>query len=205
MIMSFLMIKRRVIMQRLSLVFILIAFAVWGMTGCKPGLLPTEDTGKPKVTLERVEIMRLAPWVELPAPTLMGLGFIFNVDNPSTYNIKLENYKFAVSFEAPGSGEYMTLSTATTYDNLYFGPKTVSQYRVVEFLDSRGVQLALMLPNQVKMQALRLNPNELTKKWFTTIGDFPFGIKVSEGMAVFSSDGAKGDIFVPFEGKFPEK
>jgi hypothetical protein len=193
-------------MRRLMFILLLVSFlAVWGMTGCKPGLLPTEDAGKPKVTLERVEIMRLAPWVDLPAPTIMGLGYVFNVENPSGYNIKLENFKFAVSFEAPGTKEYMTLSTATTYDNMFFGPKTVSQYRVVDFLDSRGVQLALLLPNQAKMKALTLNANELAKTWFTTIGDFPFGINVGEGMAVFSSDGAKGDFFVPFEGKFPKK
>ncbi|NWG02210.1 MAG: hypothetical protein HXY44_05080 [Syntrophaceae bacterium] len=192
-------------MRRLLLILIMITFAVWGIAACKPGLLPTEDPGKPKITLERVEISRLAPWVELPAPTIMGLGFLFNISNPSSYPIKLENFKFAVSFEAPGTGEYMTLSTATTYDNIYFAPKTVSQYRVVEFLDSRGVQLALLLPNQVKMKALNLNANELAKKWFTTIGDFPFGINVGEGMAVFSSEGIKGDFFVPFEGKFPKK
>ena len=62
-----------------------------------------------------------------------------------------------------------------------------------------------MLPNRPKLEALKLDPKELTKKWYTTIGDFPFGIKVGEGMAVFSSEGVKGDLFVPFEGKFPKK
>jgi len=193
-------------MRRLLLILIMFTFAIWGMTACKPGLLPTEGAGKPKVTLERVDLSRLGPWVDLPAPTLMGLGFVFNVDNPSSYPIKLENFKFAVLFEAAPK-EYMTLSTATTYDNIYFAPKTISQYRVVEFLDSGGVWRALMLPNVVKMQALKLDPKELTKKWFTTIGsgDFPFGIMAAEGMAVFSSEGVKGDFFVPFEGKFPKK
>jgi len=186
---------------------VLLSFAIWGTTACKPGLLPTEKGGKPKVTLERVDLMRLGPWVEIPAPVIAGLGFVFNVDNPSSYPIKLENFKFAVSFEAPGTKEYMVLSTATTYDQIYFAPKTVSQYRVVEFLDSGGVWRALMMPNVVKMQALKLDAKELTKKWFTTIGsgDFPFGIMATEGMAVFSSEGAKGDFFVPFEGKFPKK
>jgi len=193
-------------MRRLLSVLIVVMLAVWGMTACKPGLLPTEEAGQPKVTLERVDLMRLGPWVDLPAPVIMGLGFVFNVHNPSSHAIKLENYKFAVMFEAV-PGEYMTLSTATTYDNLYFAPKSVSQYRVVEFLDSGGVWRALSMPNVPKMQALKLNADELTKKWFTTIGsgDFPFGVKVAEGMAVFSSEGIKGDFFVPFEGKFPKK
>ena len=193
-------------MRRLLLIFSLMMLAVWGMTGCcKPGLLPTEDSGKPKVTLERVEIMRLVPWTELPAPTLLPLGFVFNIENPSGYSIKLENFKFAVYFEAPGSGEYMVLSTATTYDTMVLAPRSVSQYRVVDILDSGAVWRALMLPNRPKLDALKLDPKELTKEWYTKIGDFPFGIKASEGMAVFSSEGVKGDIFAPFEGKFPKK
>ncbi|OGP69118.1 MAG: hypothetical protein A2169_15840 [Deltaproteobacteria bacterium RBG_13_47_9] len=136
----------------------------------------------------------------------MGLGFVFNVDNPSSVPIKLENFKFAVLFEGVPN-EYMVLSMATTYDTIYFAPKTVSQYLVIEFLDSGGVWRALLIPNRPALERLKLDPKELTKKWFTTIGsgDFPFGIKAAEGMAVFSSEGVKGDFFVPFEGKFPKK
>ena len=191
--------------QLFRLIFVVI-LVVCGMAACKPGLLPTEDAGKPKVTLERVELMRLGPWVDLPAPVMMGLGFVFNVDNPSSYPIKLENFKFAVLFEG-APNEYMVLSTATTYDTIYFAPKTVSQYRVVEFLDSGGAMRALLIPNRPALLRLNLDVNELTKKWFTTIGsgDFPFGIKAAEGMAVFSSEGVKGDFFVAFEGTFPKK
>lgn len=189
-------------MRRLFLILMLVAFAVWGITACKPGLLPTEEAGKPNITLERVDIMRLVPFEELPKPTLMGLGYVFNVDNPSDRTIKLENFKFAVSFEAT-PGEYMILGTVTTYDQIYFAPKSVSQYRVVDVTDSGAVWRTLMLPNRPKVEALKLDPKELTKKWFTTIGDFPFGIKTIEGMAVFSSEGK--ELFIPFEGKFPKK
>lgn len=181
-------------------------FGISGMMGCA-GLRPTEDAGKPKITLERVDLMRMAPWVELPAPTLMALGFVYNVDNPSSYPIKLENIKFSVLFEAPGTNEFMTISTATVYDQIIFAPKSVSQYRVVEFIDSGGVMRALLIPNRPALVRLGLEVNPLTKEWFTKIatGDFPFKIKAAEGMAVFSSEGAKEDIFVPFEGIFPKK
>ena len=192
-------------MRKPLLMLLIMIFGISGLMGCA-GLRPTDDAGMPKITLERVDLMRLGPWVEIPAPTMMALGFVFNVDNPSSYPIKLENCKFAVLFEAVPN-EYMTLSTATVYDNIYFAPKTVSQYRVVEFLDSGGIWRALMIPNRPKLEELKLDPKELTKKWVTTIGsgDFPFGIKVAEGMAVFSSEGAKGDFFVPFEATFPKK
>jgi len=194
-------------MRRLLLMVIVITFAIWGITACKPGLLPTEGVGKPKVTLERVELSRLGPWVDLPAPVIMGLGFVFNVDNPSSYPIKLENFKFALLFEAPGTNEFLVISTATVYDQIYFAPKTVSQYRVVEFVDSGGVMRALLIPNRPALLRLNLEVNALTKEWFTKIGtgEFPFKIKAGEGMAVFSSDGVKGDFFVPFEGSFPKK
>ena len=188
-------------MRRLLLIVIMIAFAVWGMTACKPGLLPTEEVGKPKVTLDRVEIVRLVPFEELPKPSLMSLAYVFNIENPSGYNIKLESFKFGVFFEA--AGEYMYLSTATTYDTMYFPPKTVSQYRVVDIIDSRGVQLSLLVPNAPKMQALKLVAGDVIRNWYTKIGDFAFGIKVGEGQATFSTE--KGDVIVPFEGKFPKK
>ena len=70
------------------------------MTACKPGLLPTEGTGKPKVTLERVDVQSYFPWADLPARTPLALAYVFNIENPSGYNVKLENFKFTTFFEA---------------------------------------------------------------------------------------------------------
>jgi hypothetical protein len=189
-------------MRRLLLILSLIAFAVWGMSACKPGLLPTEDAGKPKVTLERVEIVSYFPWTDLPARTPLILGYVFNIDNPSGYDIKLENFKFSTFFEAV-PGEYLSISTPTTYDTMYFPPKTVSQYRVVNVMDSAVINLSLLVPNAPKMQALKLKSADVIKDWYTKIQDFAFGIKVGEGQATFSTE--KGDVIVPFEGKFPKK
>ena len=188
-------------MRRLAIVLMIIAVGVFGMTACKPGLLPTEDPGKPRVTLERVEIARLVPWVELPAPTLLGMGYLFNIENPSGYNVKLENFKFTIFFEG-APGQYLSVSLPTTYDTMYFPPKTVSQYRVVDILDSGAVWRSLIIANRPQMDALKLDPVATIKNWYAKVGDFGFGIRVGEGMAVFSSE--KGDIFVPFEGKFPK-
>src|SRR4030042_1070974 len=127
--------KRRFIMRRLFLILIMFTFAIWGMTACKPGLLPTEEVGKPKVTLERVEVQSYFPWADLPARTPMVLGFVFNVQNPSGYNILLDNIKFTVSFEA-APGQYIEINTPVAYDRIYFPPKTTSQYRIASPMDS---------------------------------------------------------------------
>jgi hypothetical protein len=189
-------------MRRLLLILIVLVFGVWGMTGCKPGLLPTEDAGKPKITLDRVEVMSYFPWAELPARTPMALGFVWNVKNPSGYTIMLDNIKFTVSFEA-APGKYIEIATPTYYDRVYFPPNTSSQYRIVSIMDSVTMRLTLLVAQAPKIQALDLKADDVIKNWYSKIGDFDFGIKMSEGMAVFSTD--KGDVFVSFEGKFPNK
>jgi len=189
-------------MRRLLLILIIVTFAVWGLTACKPGLLPTEEGGKPKVTLDRVEIVSYFPWTDLPARTPLVLGYVFNIENPSGYNIKLENFKFSTFFEAV-PGEYMSISTPTTYDMAYFSPKTTSQYRVVNVIDSAVINVSLLVPNAPAMARLNLKSADVIKDWYTKIQDFGFGIKVGEGQATFSTE--KGDVIVPFEGKFPTK
>jgi hypothetical protein len=70
-------------------------------------------------------------------------------------------------------------------------------------MDSVTMRLTLLVAQAPKIQALNLKADDVIKNWYSKIGDFGFKIAVSEGMAVFSSE--KGDIFVPFEGKFPKK
>ena len=189
-------------MRRLLFVLIMLTLAISWLSACKPGLLPTADSGMPKVTLERIEVQSYFPWVDLPARTPLALGYVFNIHNPSDYNIRLENFKFSTLFEA-APGEFLSMTTPTTYDRIYFPPHTVSQYLVVDILDSATINVSLAVANAQKVQALNLNRAEVIKNWYSKVGDFAFGIKVSEGMAVFSSE--KGDIFAPFEDMFPKK
>jgi hypothetical protein len=114
----------------------------------------------------------------------------------------LDNIKFTVSFEA-APGKYIEIATPTYYDRIYFPPNTTSQYRIVNVVDSGTIRLTLLVAQATKVQELKLNPADLIKDWYAKVGDFKFGIKVSEGMAVFSTE--KGDVFVPFEGTFPKK
>ena len=189
-------------MRRLGSMLIIIALGILVLTACKPGLLPIDDPGKPQVTLERVEVASTFPWVDLPARTPLALGFVFNINNPSGYNVMLDNMKFSFSFEVTPE-YYVELNTPVSYDRIYFPPQTSSQYRIVSVMDSAVINGKLAVTQGVKLQALNLKPADTIKNWYEKIGDFAFGIKVLEGMAVFSSE--KGDIFVPFEGKFPVK
>ncbi len=189
-------------MRKVLFVLMMVALAVWGLTACKPGLLPTRETGKPMVTLERVEVAGSFPWTDLPARTPLILAFVFNINNPSGYNIMLDNMKFAYSFEV-NPNYYIEMNVPVSYDRIYFPPNTTSQYRIVNTIDSAVVIGKLMVTQGAKLQSMDLKPMDVLKNWYAKIGDFAFGIKVGEGMAVFSTE--KGDVFVPFDGKFPKK
>jgi hypothetical protein len=179
----------------------MIALGLMNLTGCMPCLLPTDDPGKPKVTLERVEVASSFPWVDLPARTPLALGFVFNIENPSGYNVMLHDFKFSYSFEVNPS-YFVEVNVPVSYDRIYFPPKTTSQYRIVSIIDSAVLNGKLAVTQGSKLQALNLKPADVIKDWYAKIGDFAFGIKVTEGTAVFSSE--KGEVFVPFEGKFPK-
>ena len=189
-------------MRRILWLVMIVTLGVSGMTACKPGLLPTDDAGKPKVTLERVDVAGAFPWADPPARNPLALAFVFNIENPSGYNIMLDNIKFAYSFEVKPD-YYIEMNIPMAYDRIYFPPKTTSQYRIVNIIDSAVITGKLMVTQGAKLQALDLKPIDVIKNWYAKVGDFAFGIKVGEGMAVFSSE--KGDLFVPFEGKFPKK
>jgi len=189
-------------MRRILIVLLVAGLAVWGMTACKPGLLPTEETGKPKVTLDRVEVVGAFPWADLPARIPLVLSFVFNINNPSGYNVLLENFKFAFSFEV-AKDKYIELNIPVVYDLVYFPAKTTSQYRVVSIVDSAVIAGKLAVTQGPLLQSLNLKPVDVIKDWYAKIGDFAFGIQVGEGQATFSTE--RGDIIVPFEGNFPKK
>ena len=189
-------------MRRILLLLLIVGITVWGLTACKPGLLPTEDAGEPKVTLERVETAGVFPWADPPARNPLALAFVFDIENPSGYAIMLDNFKFAYSFEVKPD-YYIEMNVPVAYDRIHFSPKTTSQYRIVNIIDSAVITGKLMVTQGAKLQTLDLKPADLIKNWYAKIGDFAFGIKVEEGMAVFTTE--KGDVFVPFEGTFPKK
>jgi hypothetical protein len=52
-----------------------------------------------------------------------------------------------------------------------------------------------------RVLALGLKPADVVKEWWEKIGDFSYGIKVTEGVAMFNG----GSLIVPVEDRFPKK
>jgi hypothetical protein len=74
---------------------------------------------------------------------------------------------------------------------------------VVSILDSAIVPGTLAVTSGYRLGALKLRAPDVVKKWWETVGDFSFGIKVTEGTATFSTpDDTK---IVTFDAQFPKK
>lgn len=175
----------------------LVALAVAGCATMPGAAGPSQS---PQVKLDRVEVASYFPYAPPPARVPLVLGFIFDVNNPNESPVTLEEMKFTVSFEAK-PGEYFALNTPTVYEKMYIPGKTTNQLRVTTVLDSLVVPGNLAVTSGTRVSNLGLKPGDMVKEWWEKIGDFPFGIRVSEGVALFNG----ASTVVPFEDTFPKK
>ncbi len=179
-----------------GIVFLLVTLAVAGCATMPGGGGAVQA---PQVRLERVEVASYFPYAAPPARVPLVLGFIFAVSNPNDSPVALEEMKFTVSFAAM-PGEYFALNTPTLYERMYIPGKTTNQLRVVTIFDSLVAPGNLAVTSGTRVTALGLKPGDVVKDWWEKIGDFSFGIKVSEGVALFNG----ASMVVSFEGTFPK-
>lgn len=172
------------------------------VAGCASLQATGGSAQSPQVQLERVEVASYFPYAAPPARVPLVLGFIYRLQNPNDFPVTLEELKFTVSFEAK-PGEYFPLNTPIVYETMHIPGKTTNQLRVTAILDSLIVPGNLAVTSGQRVTALGLKPVDVVKEWWEKIGDFPFGIKASEGVAIFASP--SGSVLVPFEGTFSKK
>jgi hypothetical protein len=184
--------------KALPIAIMVVFSAGWGLIGhATAAKLQT-----PTVELERVEVQSYFPYAEKPARVPLVLAFIFKITNPNTFKVGLEDLKFTYGFEGK-PGEYFDLNTPTVFDTMSIPGKTTNQLRVVSVLDSMVVPSTLAVASGFRIQALELKIPDVVKMWWEQIGDFSFGIRVTEGVASFTSE--QGDALATFEGTFPKK
>jgi hypothetical protein len=183
--------------RRLKGVLLLVTLAV---AGCATMAGTGGTPQSPRVKLERVEVASYFPYAAPPARVPLVLGFVFGVNNPNESPVALEEMKFTVSFEGK-PGEYFALNTPTVYEKMYIPGKTTNELRVTMLLDSLVVPGNLAVTSGTRVSNLGLKPGDMVKDWWEKIGDFSFGIKVDEGVALFNG----GSMVVPFEDTFPKK
>ena len=198
--------KRSIILTCLS-IFVAAAMLA-GCAGMSAAPAPTQQNFKPPVvTLDSMEVAhafgywyfsnKVQPTKGNPdnvgAP--LELAFIFNVENPNEYPVKMENLKFTIAFEE------FDLNTVSSTETMWIPAGKTNELRVPAMFDTRQTLLTLLLPGAMMLKEKGVTPWDELEKWWTGAPDFSFPVSVKEGSAIFKA----GDVVkvVPFEATFP--
>lgn len=190
-----------------SLTMFAVLAALLGFT-----VIPALAFEAPVITLDRVEVASIQPFFvkprvgfkdekdtgkDLPVGSIMSLAYILNIKNPNKEPVMLDEMTFTAEFEG------FEVNTANVYEDSWIPGGKTNQLRVVltnEALPTIG-SLSVGAGNVAKLQEMKTTPAEIVKKWWETIGDFPFPITVVGGSALFKDEKGK-EVQAAFSGKF---
>ncbi len=197
-----------------TLVVVLVSVALlWGCSGV-PAKTTEGHFKEPVVTLSHAEVVNYWGWwyfAQSVEPTAgeagnhgapLNLAFIFDMENPNPFPVRMDSLKFTVAFEE------FELNTVQTMDTQWIPPGKTNQLRVHAMFDGRQSMLSLLVTGGFRLQEKGLGTGAgaaLTQleKWWTTIPEFGFDIFLKEGSAVFTANGLVK--VVPFEAQYPPK
>ena len=184
--------KRSFILTCLSVVVIAAM-----LSGCAGTMVtPTQQNFKaPVVTLDSMEVAhafgywyfskKIKPTKGKPdnvgAP--LDLAFIFNIENPNEYAVKMENLKFTVAFEE------FDLNTVASTDTMWIPAGKTNQVRVHAHFDVRQSLLSLLVTGGFKLKAKGTNAWDQLEKWWTGIPEYDVPVHVKAGAALFEAGG----------------
>ena len=172
------------------------------MTGCA-GMQakPSESNFKaPVVSLEFVEVAHYWGWwyfSKKVKPTMgdagnngapLDLAFVFNIENPNSYPVSLEELKFTVAFEE------FDLNTVSSQELQWIPPGKTNQLRVHAMFDDRQSLLSLLVVGGFKLKEKtgKAGAGAALKQlgaWWKAAPEAAFPIHVKEGAAIFKADG----------------
>ena len=196
--------KRSIILKWLSVVAII---ALIG--GCATIPKPTEKNFEvPVVTLDSVEVAhafgywyfsnKVKPTKGKPdnvgAP--LELAFIFNIENPNEYPVKMDNLKFTIAFEE------FDLNTVGSTDTMWIPAGKTNQLRVDAHFDVRQSLLSLLVTGGFKLKEKGISAWDQLEKWWTEIPEYSIPVHVKGGSAIFQADGLTK--VSTFQATFPE-
>lgn len=197
------------------LICLAVAAAVALFSGCA-GMMtkPTQQNFKaPTVSLDSVEVAHYWGWWYFSKkikPTVgtagnygapLDLAFIFNIQNPNDYPIRMDELKFTVAFEN------FDLNTVSSTETQWIPAGKTNQLLVHAMFDGRQSLLSLLVTGGFKLKAKtgKAGPGAALKQlgtWWKKIPEFGFPVFVKDGSAIFKADGL--DKVVSFKAKFPK-
>ena len=167
-----------------------------GWMGCAAMMSkPTEENFKnPVVTLDSMEVAHaFGYWYFAKSvnptkgePEAVGapldLAFTFNIENPNTFPVKLENLKFTVAFED------FDLNTVGISAVQWIPPQKTNQIVVHAHFDVQQSLSSLLVTGGFKLKEKEIDAWDALEKWWKGIPKYEVPVQVKEGSAVFKAD-----------------
>jgi hypothetical protein len=161
----------------------------------------------PKVTLSHVEVPYYTGYWHFGnkvEPTKGKAGnygapiifsFIYEIENPNDYAVKLDGFSFTVYFED------FEVNTVMSPETMWIPAGKANQLRVPAVFDTQQTLNTLMLPGAMKLKEKGVTAWDVLEKWWTGAPDFSFPVSAKEGSAIFKA----GDLtkVTTFEATFP--
>ena len=171
--------------------------------------VPTEQNFKaPVVTLNSVEIAHYWGWWYFSskvAPTKgtagnygapLDIAFVFDIQNPNSYPVLLDELKFTVAFEE------FDLNSLSSTELQWIPAGKTNQIRVHGMFDGRQSLLSLLVTGGFKLKEKGIGAFDQLEKWWFGAPESTFPINVKEGSAVFKADNLTK--VNTFSGTFPK-
>lgn len=197
-------------MKRLAWIIVLLFGAAVAFSSCAGVYVqPTAaNFNSPKVNLDSVQVAFFEGfWTYGKAEVAMGkapggggsspvtLDFVFDIENPNEYPIKLDSAQFFLYFE-----DYEL--RVVRDDNAMWIPPGKTNTKVLSVtLTPNSTFGKFVLAHAVTAKERGDKPWALIEKWWTGLPDMAFPINVKEGSFVFTADGIVK--VVPVEAKYP--
>jgi LEA14-like dessication related protein len=197
--------RKSIILNCLSVLSIVALLAGCAGMTAKP---TKQDFKAPVVTLDSMEVAHaFGYWYfskkvqptkgksdNVGAP--LNLAFVFNIENPNEYPVKMESLKFTIAFEE------FDLNTVSSMDTMWIPAGKTNQLRVNAHFDVRQSLLSLLVTGGFKLKEKGTNAWAQLEKWWTEIPQYSVPVHVKGGAAVFKADGLTQ--VATFEATFPE-
>jgi hypothetical protein len=126
----------------------------------------------------------------------LPMSFVFAVNNANPYPVKLDGFRFTVSFEG------FDLITVNN-DNMYWIPAETRDYVSAQtMITTRSALLSLLVTGGFQLKEKGWSPWDALKRWWNKVPTLEVPVTVKDGSATFTADGVSQVI--PFEFVYPQ-
>ena len=126
----------------------------------------------------------------------LPMSFLFDIENPNAYPIKLEGITYTVAFDKD-----FDMITANNNDSYWIPAGKTDQVRLTTLITVRSALVGLLLANAVTLKDKGWNPWQALERWWAGVPDLTVPVSFNQSSFTFMA----GDMVtvVPFEATVP--